>query len=318
MSGDARTLILPVPIGPRGTSSWAAHQERKPKSSEPGTDIYCDTGTEVVAPADGVIYGYGESVVPATGRWVGIDFDNGMSFRCMHHSRITRKGGRVRQGDVIALSGSSGYGSEFFGEPSRNAAFWRNTGGDHTHATLWPTRDKRFGYGRDGDPNKPYTIDLMDFIRLDAPASIPKDWFDMANEEDLRKIVRDELNKRGPDATQAVQNIQFIADQANGYISPDRPREGQLANGISRITELLYSVDGLADPRIIGADGKPVMRALAAFLRSRSDAPSSGVNVNEGEIVAGVLAGLAQDREVLVAAIKALPAETIAALKAAL
>lgn len=165
MGGDARNLILPVPIGPRGVASWKQHQGRNPRSSEPGTDIYCDRGTEVVAPADGVIYGYGESVEPATGFWVGIDFDSGMSFRCMHHSRITRKTGRVRQGDVIALSGSTGYGSVYFGESSENQAFWSNTGGPHTHATLWPTRDKRFGYGRDGDPNKPYTIDLMDYIQ---------------------------------------------------------------------------------------------------------------------------------------------------------
>lgn len=147
----------------------------------------------------------------------------------------------------------------------------------------------------------------------------PKEWDEMASPEEFRAIIRDELNKSGTGATQAVQNLAFLASQANGYIATDRPADGQLATAISRVTELLFAVDGRADPRIIDpATGKPVTRALAAFLTSRPEAPSSGVEIDEGAIVAGVLAGLAADRDALIAAIRALPAETIAALKAAL
>lgn len=159
--GGGLELLLPVGPG-RSMSTWANHQRRSPKSTEPGTDFYCPPGTPVLAPADGVIYGYGESVIPATGRWVGIDFDNGMSFRGMHFQSIERRSGRVKRGDLIALSGSSGYGSEFFGASHVNdAAMIARTGGPHLHATLWPTHTKRYGYQADGTP---FTVDIMNYI----------------------------------------------------------------------------------------------------------------------------------------------------------
>lgn len=141
-------------------SSWTAHQQRVPKSTEPGTDFYCPIGTPVLAPAHGVIYGFGTSIIPASGRWVGIDFDNGQRFRCMHHKSLVRTGGRVRRGEVIAISGASGYGREdWSGDP--------NTGGAHTHATLWPTHHSRYGYDANG---KPYTIDFMKYADIELPA----------------------------------------------------------------------------------------------------------------------------------------------------
>ena len=164
-------------------ASWRAHINRGTPSQEPGTDFYCPPGTPVLAPADGEIWGYGESVIPATGRWVGVNFANGMSFRCMHHSELRRRSGRVFQGDVLALSGSSGYGSEYFGEPWRNAAFFANTGGDHTHVTLWPTWDHRYGYR---SPGVPYTIDFMQHVdaSLAGGGSTPFEEDDMTPEQE--------------------------------------------------------------------------------------------------------------------------------------
>lgn len=178
-------LILPV--GQRRTSSWGQHQRRNPKSTEPGTDFYCPIGTEVVAPADGRIYGYGESIIPATGLWVGIELDNGMSFRCMHHSRLIRTGGRVRAGEVIAISGATGYGEKDWS--------WNpETGGAHTHVTLWPTHDRRFGYRGDGSP---YTVDFMDYVGGFAAGGnatpIPKEWDEMASKEEIRNLIREEI-----------------------------------------------------------------------------------------------------------------------------
>ncbi|MGP6171983.1 M23 family metallopeptidase [Microbacterium sp. A204] len=144
-------LILPVE-GYTGISSWQAHQERGTPSKEPGTDFYVPIGTPIVAPADGYIYGSGNSIAPDTGRWVGINFDNGMSFRTMHHSQNLLTSGRVEQGRVFALSGASGYGEEDW---SWNVA---ETGGAHVHATLWPTHDHLYGYRKGGIP---FTIDLM-------------------------------------------------------------------------------------------------------------------------------------------------------------
>lgn len=156
---------LLLPVGQRRMSSWEAHQHRNPRSSEPGTDFYCPIGTPVYAPEDGRVYNYGTSIVPPTGRWVGLDLDNGMRFRTMHLSRIVlsdsvlRNNGFVRKGQLIAYSGASGYGQEN----------WENdpyTGGAHTHVTLWPTHETKFGYKSNG---KPYTIDFMNYA--DPPGS---------------------------------------------------------------------------------------------------------------------------------------------------
>jgi murein DD-endopeptidase MepM/ murein hydrolase activator NlpD len=118
----------------------------------------------VVAPYDGTIYGYGTSITPATGRWVGIDFANGQRFRAMHHSRLLRTSGKVFKGEtIIALSGASGYGKEdWSGDP--------NTGGAHTHATLWPTWETKFGYHWVNGKKVPYTIDFMEYADLSGVA----------------------------------------------------------------------------------------------------------------------------------------------------
>lgn len=149
MGGNATQMPLPV-ASYSGVSTWNAHINRGTPSSEPGADLYCPIGTPLRAPADGVIWGSGNSINPATGRWVGIDFDNGMGYRTMHHSVNLITSGRVSQGDVYALSGASGYGEEDW---SWNVA---ETGGAHVHVTLWPTHDHRYGYRAYPEP---YTID---------------------------------------------------------------------------------------------------------------------------------------------------------------
>lgn len=161
MGGSIQLLL---PLGERRMSGWAQHQVRRPPSDEPGTDWYAPIGTPVIAPADGRIYGAGNSIKPATGRWVGIDFFNGMRFRCMHHSQLVRVGGIVEAGELIAYSGASGYGEENW---SWNPA----TGGSHSHGTLWPTQVSRYGYNR--LTGKPYTIDFMQFAVAGGGGSVP-------------------------------------------------------------------------------------------------------------------------------------------------
>lgn len=157
---------LLLPVGERRMSSWEAHQHRVPRSTEPGTDFYCPIGTPVYAPEDGRVYGWSNSIIPATGRWVGLDLVTGQRFRAMHFSRIAlsestlRNGGFVRKGQLIAYSGASGYGD--------NDWSWNpNTGGAHTHVTLWPTHETRFGYRPNG---KPYTVDFMDYADTSSSA----------------------------------------------------------------------------------------------------------------------------------------------------
>jgi hypothetical protein len=169
---------LPYPAD-KWRSTFTAHTRRSPRSAEPGVDYYCPLGTTLVSIGDGVVSAVGGGVVPATGRYVKVNLDDGRSFRYLHlgprHS-LKARGQRVAKGEPLAISGASGYGSEFFGAPSL-AQIPSNTGGPHTHATLWPTYDMRFGYNAAGVP---YTLDLELYVGGSA-AGDGTEPFDPAN-----------------------------------------------------------------------------------------------------------------------------------------
>jgi hypothetical protein len=143
----ARIYVRPVPNYPadKWRSTYRAHTRRDPPSREPGVDYYCPIGTVLVSIGDGYVSEVGGGIMPATGRYVKVNLDNGQSFRLLHlgprHSLVPR-GGRVRMGQPLAISGASGYGSEYFGASRPNdAQMILNTGGPHTHATLFPTHN---------------------------------------------------------------------------------------------------------------------------------------------------------------------------------
>lgn len=187
--GGSPNLLMPVT--PAYTASWASHTRRSPRSTEPGTDLFVPIGTPVYAPADGVIYGRGETIGPATGRWVGIDLDIGLRWRGMHFSRLVRTAGRVRRGDLIAYSGASGYGHEDWSRLSTMPAA-------HVHVTLWPSHLSIFGYRANGSP---YTVDFMQYVGGEQAAgggsTPPKGWDEMATQDEImagfRKIVKEEV-----------------------------------------------------------------------------------------------------------------------------
>lgn len=179
--GGVGTLVMPVT--PNYIASWASHQRRSPKSSEPGTDMFVPIGTPVYAPEAGIIYGYGDSIGPATGRWVGVNFQSGMSFRALHLSRLVKTSGVVRRGELIGYSGATGYGYEDWSHlPSMPAA--------HVHVTLWPTVVRRFGYDSQG---RPYTIDFMNFVGGPAGGGTtpPTPITPTYQEDDIMRITKD-------------------------------------------------------------------------------------------------------------------------------
>lgn len=134
-----------IPASYTGMSSRAAHLRRNPPSGEPGTDYYMPTGTPLRAPTRCRVVHIGGSVVPATGRFVTLD-DGTRWLRFLHLLEWRCKvNDELDPGEVFGISGASGYGSEYFGEPNRNAAFWRNTGGDHVHVTAFRGRGYTFG-----------------------------------------------------------------------------------------------------------------------------------------------------------------------------
>lgn len=174
---------LLMPVTPQGSASWASHTRRSPRSSEPGTDMFVPIGTPVLAPGDGVIYGSGNTIKPATGRWNGIDLDDGMRWRGMHYSRLVRTSGRVRRGEVIAYSGASGYGYEDWSRVS-------GMPGAHVHVTLWPTHSSRFGYDANG---RPYTVDFMNYVGGASGGSGSGEWDEMATKAEVQQAVADAL-----------------------------------------------------------------------------------------------------------------------------
>lgn len=196
------TYLRPVqPVNGR-MSSWYAHTRRSPRSSEPGTDYYCPIGTPVVAPTDGIVGMTGDSIVPATGRFVFIKFNDGRSGRALHlRSRSVSNGDHVRRGQVIGYSGATGYGKEdWSGDP--------NTGGAHVHWTLWPTHTMRFGYDANG---KPYTLDHELYIGGSSAGGgstpFPEE-DDMYNDQDRK------------DAAETLRLLRLVVLAPSGHASP--------------------------------------------------------------------------------------------------
>jgi hypothetical protein len=127
MTGYQRPVDAPI------SASWQDHRNRNPPSSEPGTDYACAYGTPIAAAGEGVVVDYTHSTAGGTGRYLTIDLDDGRRVRYLHLAEVwLGVGVRVAQGQHVALSGASGWGSE-----------WGY--GAHVHTTLFPGRSYDFG-----------------------------------------------------------------------------------------------------------------------------------------------------------------------------
>lgn len=131
----------------RVSRNWQGHKNRRPPSTEPGTDYAAPYGSNVYSIEDGVVVGISKSTRGAAGRYVIIDLDDGLTFRVIHLSKVlVKKGQRVKRGQVIAKSGASGHGKE-----------WGY--GAHVHLTLWPDRRRIY--------NTNATIDFEKYVGPD-------------------------------------------------------------------------------------------------------------------------------------------------------
>lgn len=149
MGGVAAGYARPVTPTSGRMSSWRAHTNRNPPSTEPGTDYYCAIGTPIRAAAAGVVVDVGDSIQPATGRYVTIDLADGRRVRYLHLlNRLVGVGNRVQWGQIIAHSGATGYGEADW---SWNVA---ETGGAHVHMTLWAHQRYTFGRYTTLDPEQ--------------------------------------------------------------------------------------------------------------------------------------------------------------------
>lgn len=135
------------PVNPTWISTWEAHTNRGTPSTEPGTDYGCPIGTPVRSASSGVVVDIGTSIQPATGYYVTIDLDDGRRVRYLHLSQIlVAVGTRLAWGQYFAYSGATGYGEQDW---SWNVA---ETGGAHTHMTLWARQAYTFGRYATLDP----------------------------------------------------------------------------------------------------------------------------------------------------------------------
>jgi hypothetical protein len=206
----ARIYVRPVPDYPadKWRSTYWAHTRRNPPSREPGVDYYCPIGTVLVSIGDGYVSEVGGGIMPATGRYVKVNLDNGQSFRLLHlgprHS-LKARGDRVRMGEPLAISGASGYGSEYFGASSPYDArmIW-TTGGPHTHATLFPTHNYNNFAG---------LLDLEQWVIEPGPAGGSAVPFEPTQEEDMPGIrIHHQVFTNG--------NQAYVVETETGFLIP--------------------------------------------------------------------------------------------------
>jgi murein DD-endopeptidase len=101
------------PVEAKISDTFDGHKNRKPPSINPGTDYAVATGTPIKAIADGTISGVIPTFAGAGGRMIFMTFPSGHKADYLHMSRIDVKGGQeVKKGDIIGLSGGSGFGKE--------------------------------------------------------------------------------------------------------------------------------------------------------------------------------------------------------------
>ncbi|MFO0596522.1 MAG: M23 family metallopeptidase [Myxococcaceae bacterium] len=109
MLGTAYSLSWPVAPGTRVTSpfGWRNHPILGRGQFHTGVDLSVPEGTDVKVVADGVVRRASEDAV--NGRVVIIDHGRGVSTAYCHNSRLlVTTGQRVKAGDVIAESGTTG------------------------------------------------------------------------------------------------------------------------------------------------------------------------------------------------------------------
>jgi len=88
------------------TFGWREHPIEGGNKFHYGVDLAADTGTDVVAFADGEVYAAGES--SSLGNYIMLRHEGGYITLYGHCSRVTATGGTVSKGDKIAEVGATG------------------------------------------------------------------------------------------------------------------------------------------------------------------------------------------------------------------
>jgi murein DD-endopeptidase len=133
------------------SDSFTDHVNRG--SVNPGTDYTAAYGDAVSAVAAGVVTDASNSPSGGGGRTIHVDHDDGSGADYLHLSSLNiAAGARVSQGQLIARSGASGYGSDWYYGPHLHISFRYN----HAH-----------GYGNNGN------VDFDAIMRSQKPPTPP-------------------------------------------------------------------------------------------------------------------------------------------------
>lgn len=90
------------------------HRNRTPPSVNPGTDIVAPYGSNVYATRSGTVTGMSRTNTGSGGRYLQVSNDNGTRSQYLHLSQhLLNIGDRVTQGQIVAISGASGFGSDW-------------------------------------------------------------------------------------------------------------------------------------------------------------------------------------------------------------
>lgn len=122
-AGNPDGYVWPADPAVYGISDdFAAHVARG--SAEPGVDVMTPVGAALWAPGPGTVTAVQTSPAGATGRYVTLVTDAGDWFRFLHNSSIVvTVGQHVEQGQLLAYTGGSGFGSEAYYGPHSHISF---------------------------------------------------------------------------------------------------------------------------------------------------------------------------------------------------
>lgn len=281
--------LRPVPFS--RSTSWSAHKRRRQPSTEAGIDMFCPIGTPVLAIESGRIADTGDSIGPATGRFVTLDLDDGRRARFLHlRNRIVKIGDRVRRGQVIGYSGATGYGEEDW---SWNVA---ETGGAHVHMTLWPSQ--RYVFGATGTLDPELYFDTTGTTAGNNAKPFEED--DMYNEDDRARDQR---------VASFIDTLKPMVLNGEPGVDLSRARLDQAITAVLDLwSRFVVDVDGNGTKdydlmQLTNNELKPMLLTLIAAVGRPSGEPGAPVNVEaladaireglSGEIVTELAARLA-------------------------
>lgn len=121
--------IYPTPVHTAADhdGTWQGHKDRTPPSVNPGTDFACAYGSAVVAAKAGTVRVADSDPDGSGGRLIYINHGDGTETQYLHLSKVQVKvGQKVAQGEQIALSGASGFGSDHGYAPHCHVSLWNN------------------------------------------------------------------------------------------------------------------------------------------------------------------------------------------------